>query len=172
MQHLGITTVRGHCPNLVPSAAERKARPRMRHAPSFPVSATFGEKYTQDYESLASMWSKWNREYFEADFPRLFVRFEDVIFNAEQVMSSVADCAGLLVRQPYSVMIKPSKGHGNSSGLLSAMIKYGTDAGRSNGLLSEDLEYSEKVLDKELMALFHYERPKLVQHAKEDNESL
>lgn len=102
------------------------------------------------------MWSTWNREYVDADFPRLFVRFEDILFNAEQVMNIVADCAGLAVRRPYRAMLKASKDHGDSSDLLSAMIQYGTDSGRSRGLLLEDIEYGKQVLDTDLMHLFNY----------------
>ena len=151
-----VLLVRGHCPNLVPSAAERKARPRMRHARTVPAVATFGGGYKQEYESLASMWTRWNREYFDADLPRLFIRFEDIIFNAEEVMNSVAECAGLSVRQPYRAMLKPSKEHGESSSLLSAMVQYGTYTWRYMGMLSEDLEYSKEALDDELMRVFHY----------------
>lgn len=166
------TIVRGHCPNLVPSTAERKARPRMRQASSYPVLATFGDEYKQEYESLASMWSQWNRAYFEADFPRLIVRFEDVLFNAERVMNSVAECAGLSVRHPYRAMLRPSKGHGDSSGLLSAMLKYGTDKGWSTGFLPADLEYSKTALDKDLMSLFHYKSPKNGKLSNEENASI
>ena len=154
--------VRQRCPNLVPSLHDRKTRPRLRNASSFPVTASFGTAYKREYESLATMWSQWNREYLEADFPRLFVRFEDIVFNAEKVMHTVAECAGLSLRQPYRVMLKPSKQHGDSLGLLSAMIRYGTDVGRADGLLAEDLEYAQKTLDKDLMSLFHYTTPKLV----------
>ena len=117
------------------------------------------------------MWSNWNREYVEADFPRLFVRFEDILFNAEQVMNSVADCAGLSVRQPYRAMLKPSKDHGDSSSLLSAMIQYGTDSGRSSGLLRNDMEYSKKALDEDLMRLFQYAplKPTIVQTLEQNS---
>uniref|UniRef100_A0A7S3P9B3 Sulfotransferase n=1 Tax=Amphora coffeiformis TaxID=265554 RepID=A0A7S3P9B3_9STRA len=104
------------------------------------------------------MWSKWNREYFDADFPRLFVRFEDMIFNAEKVMQEVANCAGLSVHQPYLGMLEPSKEHGNSSGLITAMVRYGTDVGRADGLLSEDIKYANKELDVDLMRRFQYNK--------------
>ena len=135
---------------------ERNARPRLRKARTFPVSASYGEAYSQQYESLASMWSQWNREYLDADFPRLFVRFEDMLYNPESVMQQVADCSGLSVRQPYRAMLEPSKAHGKSSGLVSALTRYGTDTGRSDGMLPDDIQYSERVLDKQLMDLFHY----------------
>ena len=123
------------------------------------MSANFGEGYRESYDSLAGMWSRWNREYFDADFPRLFVRFEDIIYNAEQVMQSVAQCAGLSVHHPYRAMLKPSKDHGSSSSLLSAMIQYGTTEGRLDGMFTEDVTFSRKSLDNELMQLFHYSWP-------------
>lgn len=159
-----LHTVRGHCPNLVPSASEKQVRPRLRKATTFALSAKYGTEYQQDYKSLAAMWSTWNRDYFDADFPRLFVRFEDIIFNAEKVMHVVAACAGLSVNSPYRAMLEPSKDHGGSSSLLSAMIHYGTSAGRFDGMLPEDLEYAQVALDKELMQRFHYLGPELLQN--------
>ena len=155
-----LSLVRNHCPNLLPTTREKKARPKLRNAKTFTVNAHFGEKYHQDYESLATMWSEWNREYFDADFPRLFVRFEDTIFNAEKVMNIIADCAGLSVHQPYLGRLEPSKDHGNSSGLISAMVRYGTDAGRADGLLPNEITYANKQLDAELIRQFHYNKLK------------
>ena len=148
--------MRSHCPNLVPTAREKKTRPKLRYASTFRVNAHFGGEYREEYESLATMWSRWNREYFDADFPRLFVRFEDFLFNAEKVVQDVAECAGLSIHRPYLSTLEPSKPHGNSSGLIMAMVRYGTDAGRADGLMSEDIAYANKELDADLMRRFRY----------------
>lgn len=119
------------------------------------MTAKFDDEYQRDYTSLVEMWSKWNKEYFDAEFPRLFVRFEDIIFNPEEVMSAVATCAGLSVTPSYRAMLEPSKDHGSSSSLVSAMIRY-SNVESFDLMLAQDIEYAQEELDDELMRQFHY----------------
>ena len=88
------------------AGAARSRRPRaMRvrvrvRAPS-PISATKGPVAWQptvryDYDSLAHLWSEWNRAYADlaADVPRLVVRYEDLLFDTERTMATICACAG------------------------------------------------------------------------------
>ena len=56
-----------HCPNLVKDPDN-----------DIGVSAwtQWGKVHQRRWDSLAHVWSEYNGEYFDADFPRLIIRFE------------------------------------------------------------------------------------------------
>lgn len=41
-----------------------------------PVEILWGRHWDREWQSLAHVWSEWYDEYYNADFPRLMVRFE------------------------------------------------------------------------------------------------
>jgi len=41
-----------------------------------PVKILWGRNFWRHWKSLAHVWSEWYREYLDADFPRLIIRFE------------------------------------------------------------------------------------------------
>ena len=53
-----------HCPNLL--GKDGKGNP----------AKTRWGKYDRQWDSLADVWSEFNREYEEAEYPRLIIRFE------------------------------------------------------------------------------------------------
>jgi len=142
----------GHCPNLVPSKAERKF-PRYRKIDTFGVSVD--RDWQEEYESLAVYWSEWYREFVDVDFPRLIIRFEDTLFHAERVMQLVLDCIGRPMEGPFKYHMDKSK-KGSSTDFASALGKYGSEAGRYNGLAAEDMQYLRTALDPHLMKRFRY----------------
>lgn len=52
------------------------------------------------FDSLAHYWTTWYKEYLEADYPRLIVRFEDLQFHAKEMINLVCECAGAVPRDP------------------------------------------------------------------------
>ena len=128
----------GHCPNLVPNEQERQQYPRFRNMSTFPVNISLRNVYFDHYSSLADLWSSWNRLYFDADFPRLMIRFEDTLFHAEEVMHHIKVCVGLPTGNPYRYNLGKSK-RTKGADFTSALAKYGTHRGRFDGLYPEDL---------------------------------
>ena len=114
------------------------------------------------HKSLPAMWNDWYNHYFEQSFPRVFVRFEDLLFYGKNVTETLCLCGGGVPRRDYFVHVKSSAKlgtaeHGaNKTGLLDALIQYGTDDGRLIGLTPKDLEWSYKLLDPKLMYMFNY----------------
>lgn len=148
-----------HCPNLVPSWKDRKYH-GIEHLKTFNVTVRAKEddpRFTSRYDSLTDLWTKWNRQYLEADYPRLIIRFEDTLFHAEKVMKVVGECAGLPTAKPFRYRLAAGKDHGNSTDFVTAMAKYGTNQGRYAGLIPKDLKHARKTLDPELMSIFHYQ---------------
>ena len=106
---------------------------------------------------MPDFWSEWNRGYFQADYPRLMIRFEDALYRTEEVIETIRDCVGLPKSdKPFQQHAGAAKIHGKSSDLASSYIKYMSDAGRHHGLNAADRRYSNAVLDPELMRVFQY----------------
>lgn len=75
----------GHCPNLI-SEFDGKSNVKVR--------VQWGTKYRRYWASLAHVWSEWYLEYYEAQFPRLIIRFEDLLFHTPKVLDEIRQCAG------------------------------------------------------------------------------
>lgn len=132
----------------------------------FPVSVKFAAERKTFHDSLAHLWNDWYREYYkEADYPRLLIRFEDVIFFQEQVTEQVCNCAGGIIRtdRPFHHLVNSAKdgpGHGRDrTGMVDAWIKYGKPKQARGGFNQADYEASQDALNKELMDAFGYHHP-------------
>jgi len=143
----------GHCPNLVPTEEERQYN-RYKNIDTFTVDVE--RDYEETYDSLADYWTEWYREFMDADFPRLIIRFEDTLFHAEQVMKAVMDCVGQPMERPFKYHLEKSKSSGKAADFAGALGKYGSEKGRYDGLAMEDKEYLRSALDATLMRTFHY----------------
>jgi len=135
--------------------------PGLKHRESVPVQVTYAE-FRQHHASLASFWNDWYQDYMNATFPRILVRFEDLIFHPKQVTKTVCECAGGVLDDdhPFKYIVDSAK-HGNAHGkqrtsYIDALIKYGTEQGRYQGFEKADLEHARQHLDARLMKVFHY----------------
>lgn len=174
-----------HCPNLVPIAKDwdtpLRTKPPGRLFRSYNVTVHRSLHETDEYDSLADMWTEFYKEYRDAAFPRLIIRFEDLLFHREHVMAKIVECvtgvespSALSARafdehqsraakagswlhgEPIKYRLAPVKDHGRSSDLISAVIKYGTSRGRYAGMATEDLRYAATALDPEILRSFQY----------------
>lgn len=108
------------------------------------------------YESIVHLWNGWNRQYLDAEFPRLIVRYEDTIFHAEEVMKMVSECAGVPLASPFKYMSGRAKHHGKSLDFLHVLEKTGNRSSRLEGYSKEDLGFIQETIDGELMRVFNY----------------
>jgi hypothetical protein len=154
-----------HCPNLVPNEDDLDLFPYLEdHVPvmiKYPGEA-------EHWESLVHLYNSWYRQYFDADYPRLLVRFEDLLFNVKELVHIVCECVGGVPRQEeFAYVVDSGKfgpGHpeqkgGQHTNLIGAMVKYGTDKLRFAGMTEDDLRYAYENLDLEMMMTFQYEIP-------------
>jgi len=178
-----------HCPNLVVRRAAKQGSSAMKNktenddtllSPN-PVMVKYqqlgGRRVMDHYESLADMWTAWNRQYYlEADFPRLLIRFEDLLFHREALLARIAQCATggesgdesgnddddninrthVVPAQLQYYQVTKAKKHGHSSDLVSAIIKYGTRRGRQGGMTPDDRSYAARALDPNLLSALGY----------------
>lgn len=64
-----------HCPGLVPSEHDRERHPKeLQDKVTNPVIVTYPGRRVH-FDSLAHFWAQWYREYLEADYPRLIIRY-------------------------------------------------------------------------------------------------
>jgi hypothetical protein len=142
---------RDSCPNLLNNETKKPVR---ANVPSPEQGRWCNVSY--NYNSIAEMWSAWNGQYVDATFPRLIIRFEDMIFHTEKVVQSISQCSGWSQRDVFKYAVEPSKIHGWSTDFLGALMKTGTAKGRYANLTLPDFEYSRRAFNQTLMDLFQY----------------
>ena len=148
----------GNCPNL--------AEPKIRKDGTVKKVKMF-VKYNPPiyFDSLADYWGQWYKEYLEADYPRLIVRFEDIQFHARELIETICQCVGAVPRESDHLFryvvdsAKWGKAHHHKTNMITAMVKYGTDKNRFNGFKESDWVVAKEVFTPEIMDLFGYEMP-------------
>lgn len=151
-----------HCPNLVPNDFDRNKL--NVETETVPVSVRYNDTHSTHHDSLAHLWNDWYNGYRMADFPRLIIRFEDLMYHPEEVVSTVCTCGGGVMRDGnFTYMLDSAKGstgaHHGAAGLAAAMIRYGDAEIRVKGFTEDDLSYAREKLDPVLMEKFAYSYP-------------
>jgi hypothetical protein len=151
-----------HCPNLVPTALDlKKFKMDLKDSNNqFNVSVYFDKNQILHWDSLVHLYNDWYRQYLvEADYPRLLVRFEDVLLHAPAIVRQIADCAGAEVSTDFAYQITSAKQHGSHTTFVKAVLKSGNASARLHNLTADDLAYAAKHLDAELLTAMHYSVP-------------
>ena len=156
-----------HCPNFVPNEIDIGLSDVLQGAESIPVSIQYAD-FIREHDSLLHHWNDYYRAYYDASFPRLMVRYEDLIFFPRQVTEAVCMCAGgqfLKPGQPFQYMVESAQkgaAHGTEkTGYVNAIVKYGNGSHRwkSGGVTDADRQFAVQHLDLEMMQRFGYRLP-------------
>ena len=149
-----------HCPNLVPNEVDRKIGVK---TDTIPVNVRYNSTHVTHHDSLVHLWNEWYKDYLNADFPRLIIRSEDMMFHTPEVIKKVCECGGGKMRDKFTYILESAKGstgaHHGALGLAGAMIRYANATKRITGFTPEDLEYARLHLDPTLMEKFGYVTP-------------
>ena len=201
-----------HCPNFIANNVERewffkKMREVRRHYDGDPwkvdnvmnkANYTLDKKVVplwvryhsenRQHKSLAHMWMDWYKDYYDAEYPRLMIRLEDLVFYPHETLKQVCECANggsdstsdpdedgyfeyigdenLILTLDSAIRggEAADKIHGKDrAGLLQAMAKHAgphSETHRTNGMTIEDLKFATKVLkESEVMSFFGYKVP-------------
>ena len=146
-----------NCPNL--------ARPKLNKDGTLQKIGLKIKFQTVEFDSLADYWGEYYKEYLEADYPRLIVRFEDIHFHAREVVETICQCAGAVPREEDSLFryvvsaAKWGAAHKSKSNMISAMVKYGSEKGRFKGMKENDWLVAKEIYTAEIMELFGYKMP-------------
>jgi hypothetical protein len=143
---------------------DRRLFPFLRDKDHVPVRVKYPE-FVQQHDSLVGFWNDWYNDYMNASFPRLIVRFEDLVFHAKDVVTQVCHCAGGEMKKKKFTYIVDSAKKGDAAhgpqeartSLVDAMIRYGKDTGRLKYMTKDDLQYAREHLDPKLMEFFNYQ---------------
>jgi hypothetical protein len=117
-----------------------------------------------NHDSLVHMWKDWNQEYYDATFPRLMVRLEDLVYHPRAVLTQMCHCVEGILSENFTLPEKSAKQgsdnvHGKvKTGLLDAMIMH-AQGNRTHGMTLDDLQFAREVLDQSIMKEFGYKHP-------------
>jgi len=151
-----------HCPNLIPISDEEKKE--IHGEDTFKVNIRYSDTNVTHHTSIADIWNTWYGDWIDADFPRLIVRFEDLLFHAESVVQQVCECGGGTLHEDkkfeYSVdSAKSGAAHKGSNGLVKSMVKYGNRSNRLIAFTPQDLKYAIETVRDDIMKKFGYLTP-------------
>ena len=185
-----------HCPNLIPNEFDFTMLESLQHDDNIitpnmlddadytdddnpeagftmnttviPVTVEY-KSLTTNHTSLAHMWNDWYLDYVQAEFPRIMIRMEDLVFHTRNVTEQICTCAGGRLRNTTFHYIKKSAKEGElhefqyETTMLDAMIRYGsaTHQDRTRGMTRQDMEYAQGVISKDLMNMFGYQYPQI-----------
>jgi hypothetical protein len=139
-----------HCPNFL----RRNLQMKVRY-----------DKIFREYESVLHLWNDYYNEYIGTNIPFLLVRFEDLVFHAEETTRKVCECGGgMIFTKKFRYIVNSAKkgasAHGKMSdrtGYVDALVKYGhIDKRYKDWDSAEDLKYARDHIDANLMERMHY----------------
>lgn len=158
-----------HCPNLVPDKLDVQLFGNRNVYPGkpVPVHVRYGAKETERfvYTSMVHLWNEWNQQYFtDPGFPRIIIRYEDLLFHPQAVMEKVCSCiGGELKKRKFVMFLDSAKGeertHKGGSGFLESFLRTTKQNSRLSGFHKEDLEFAKNILDNDIMQYFGYKHP-------------
>ncbi|KAL7565791.1 hypothetical protein ACA910_015571 [Epithemia clementina (nom. ined.)] len=125
---------------------------------TFQVVVKFDTNDIEFFDSLIDLWNDWYRPYWEnkQKYPRLMVRFEDMLLHAPEVLAKVGECIGVPLKKSFKYQTDSAKFHGSHTTFYTAITKTADESKRKLGLTLKDKIYAAKHLDPELMHAFQY----------------
>ena len=157
-----------HCPNLVPNVIDIEQDESLYNSSTIPVSIQYA-KFNRVHDSMIAHWNEFYKDYYQQNrFPRVMVRFEDLVFHPKQVIQTVCECAGGTLKHSNGFQYivdsaKITEGHGkHKTGYVDAIIRYGSTRfprWYSGGMTDADRQYVVEHLDPDLMGVFRYRYP-------------
>lgn len=152
--------IEGHCPNLVPITPEEENMISPRK--TFQVSINYHKHNVTRHDSMTELYNEWYGDWMDVEFPRLIIRFEDLLFHAEEVVGRVCKCGGGVMKDgPFQYVqdsAKKGAAHKGSNGLVKSMLQYGNVRKRTEGYSLQDLQYAESSLRSDILDVFHYNK--------------
>ena len=147
-----------HCPNLVTNKYDEN---KWKHYKGVvPVNVRYSPENVTHHESLLGLWNDYYKEWHHVKFPRLIVRFEDLLFRTEETVKQICHCGGGKMKDTQFKFVvesaKSGQAHKGSSGMIKSMIRYGNSTRRVSYYTEPDLEYVRKKWDKELGDAYSY----------------
>lgn len=151
-----------HCPNLVDDEEQGNATNGVAVRVVYKAGNVTHPGNITHHDSLVHLWNDWYVGYRDAIFPRLIVRFEDVLFHPEHVMEKICTCAGGSFRVPGQIQYVVGNAKPDSrsvTDMIYAMKMYGRDKTRYNWFRKADMDYARLHLRDDLVPMNGYTWP-------------
>jgi len=119
------------------------------------------------YDSLIDLWQSFYGDYLNADFPRLIVRYEDLLLHSTETVGKICQCVGgRLINEndgvtPNRQSAKPARVFGKTSDLVQSILRYGSSKERLAHFSKGDLFFADENIKRDLMDLFQYSFPQI-----------
>lgn len=126
----------------------------------FQVKIIFDSDDVEFFDSLVDVWNEWYRPYWEnkVGYPRLIIRFEDMLLHAPIIMEKLSQCLGVARKSQYVYQTSSAKAHGSHTNFLKAIMKTADAEKRKKQLSLKDKIYAAQHLDLDMMEAFQYRR--------------
>ena len=161
-----------HCPNLIPNEVDKslgfvrdEEHEKELKENGIPVVIRYASPRKKIYSNMAGAWNTWYSDYVNADYPRLIVRFEDLLIHAKTVVTQACHCFGgeIIDNDNFKYQTESAKAnvgaHRGSSGFVEALLQYSNADNRTQLFTTDDLLFAKRVLNKTMMEMFHYSTP-------------
>jgi hypothetical protein len=151
-----------HCPNLVPTEHDlQRFGPELAATNhTFNVTVHFDTNQVIHWKSLIDLYNDWYLQYFiNATYPRLIVRFEDMLLHAPTILQVIGRCVGVDASSTFKFQVNSAKQHGSHTDFMSALLKSGNRDARVRNMTSEDIQFAVQNLDPYLMETMQYQMP-------------
>ena len=151
-----------HCPNLVPTThdLQRFGHELAASNHTFNVTVHFDTNQIIHWSSLIDLYNDWYLQYvINATYPRLIVRFEDMLLHAPSILRMIGLCAGVDASGAFKYQVNSAKQHGSHTDFMSAILKSGNLEARIRNMTADDILFAMQNLDPYLMETMHYQIP-------------
>lgn len=117
------------------------------------MKVNFDTDQVMYWDSLIHLYNDWYMQYFvNATYPRLIVRFEDMLLYPREMMDVIANCLGTTT-VPYNQFryeIGKAKSHGSGTTFVEALLKSGNKKRRYDRLTNNDIQHTIQNLNSTL----------------------
>jgi hypothetical protein len=105
------------------------------------------------------MWSEYYRQYVSADYPRIMIRYEDMILYGKELVEVISQCSGSpLLADVVAIFAQEARSHHRGGSLIRAARKLAGWNPLLASVRGADRDYMRAVLDPALLRLFGYDK--------------
>jgi hypothetical protein len=179
------------CPNLMHLASTGNGS-TTTNARQIRTTLPNGTMVHDPYSSLSDLLSRWNNHFLQADWPRLMIRYEDLLFHTGHVLDKIMEClsgqhaspntqyqqkesvtsslpsttSSSFLRRPSGNIWRPDEDIEIDNDFVEALVRNGKHTHRTLPVNEHDSEYLWSALNRNLIQVFHYEQPENLEQEK------
>lgn len=165
------------CPNILVTKEDRDVFGiKSNNYTTFPVTVSFNaQDEIRHWDSLVHLYNDYYTQYYyNVTFPRLIVRFEDMLLYPRSIINQINICVGTNQTIPprkFRYETGKAKKHGSGTTFLQAILKSSNETRRLYQMNYIDIRYTMQHLDNGFFkSRMKYTMPNLTQIAEKEEE--